>query len=289
LPAIPVAGYNPHLAIAERSGPLSVYVVVPTYNEAANIARLVQEVLTLDVPGLRLLVIDDASPDGTGQLADILAAQHPNAPQSGGGGGVEVMHRPGKLGLGTAYVAGFKQALAAGADLIVQMDADFSHSPRYIPELVRQAQQQYDVAVGSRYVRGGSTDERWSLWRYLLSWWANRIYSRAILGLKVNDGTAGFKCFRRRVLEGIDLDGVGSSGYIFQVEMAYLCQKLGFSVVEVPIHFEDRRIGHSKMTVRVKFEAAWRVWQIRWRYRGLSPRQASTVAATPPSVEGAPR
>ncbi len=235
-------------------------MVVPTYNEAENLEPLVESLFSLGIEGLRLLVVDDASPDGTGQLADALAEKH--------GGRLEVMHRPGKLGLGTAYVAGFRRALAAGADYVIQMDADFSHSPSYIPTLLDQARR-HDVVVGSRYVEGGSTDERWSFWRYLLSWWANQVYSRAVLGLRVRDGTAGFKCFRRRVLEAIDLSGVGSSGYIFQVEMAYLCQRLGFDVLEIPIHFEDRRIGRSKMSVPVKLEAAWRVWQIRWRYRHL--------------------
>ncbi|NPV07597.1 MAG: polyprenol monophosphomannose synthase [Anaerolineae bacterium] len=241
---------------------MTVYVVVPTYNEAENLAALVEQLLSLGLAGLKVLVVDDASPDGTGAIADSLAQAHP--------GRVEVMHRAGKLGLGTAYVAGFRHALNAGADYVIQMDADFSHSPAYVPRLLEEAGR-YDVVVGSRYVCGGSTDERWSFWRYLLSWWANRCYSRLILGLKVRDATAGFKCFRRQVLEAIDLAAVGSSGYIFQVEMAYLCQRLGFRVLEVPIHFEDRRIGRSKMTVPVKLEAAWRVWQIRWHYRHLVP------------------
>ncbi|NLT41839.1 MAG: polyprenol monophosphomannose synthase [Anaerolineae bacterium] len=241
---------------------MTVYVVVPTYNEAENLTALVGELLSLGVPGLRVLVVDDASPDGTGAIADGLAAEHPRV--------VEVMHRAGKMGLGTAYVAGFQHALRSGADYVVQMDADFSHSPAYIPSFI-EAARRYDVVIGSRYVPGGSTDERWSFWRYLLSWWANQCYSRLILGLQVRDATAGFKCFRRAVLETIDLSSVGSSGYIFQVEMAYLCQKLGFSALEVPIHFEDRRIGRSKMSVPVKLEAAWRVWQIRWRYRHLGP------------------
>jgi dolichol-phosphate mannosyltransferase len=251
--------------------PLTVYVVVPTYNEADNLAALAEHLLALEVPGLKLLVVDDASPDGTGDIADELARAHP--------GQIEVMHRTGKLGLGTAYVAGFRHALAAGADYVVQMDADFSHSPAYVPRLLEEARR-YDVVVGSRYVAGGSTDKRWSVWRYLLSWWANQCYSRLILGLNVRDATAGFKCFRRQVLEAIDLNGVGSSGYIFQVEMAYLCERLGFRVLEVPIHFEDRRIGKSKMSIPVKLEAAWRVWQIKWRYRHLAP-----IAQTAP--EGA--
>ncbi|MGQ9554827.1 MAG: polyprenol monophosphomannose synthase [Anaerolineae bacterium] len=235
---------------------------MPTYNEADNLPSLVEQLLALPVPDLWVLVVDDASPDGTGELAEQLARQHH--------GRLAVMHRPGKQGLGTAYVAGFKRALAAGADYIVQMDADFSHSPQYIPLMLERARE-YDVVVGSRYVPGGSTDERWSFWRYLLSWWANRVYSRLILGLQAKDATAGFKCFRRQVLEAIALDRVGSSGYIFQVEMAYLCQRLGFRVLEMPIHFEDRRIGRSKMSVPIKLEAAWRVWQIKMRYRQLKP------------------
>ncbi len=247
-------------------------MVVPTYNEAENLAALVGELLGLGVPGLRILVVDDASPDGTGQIADGLATGYP--------GVVEVMHRGGKQGLGTAYVAGFQHALRAGADFVVQMDADFSHSPAYLPTFL-EAAKRYDVVIGSRYVPGGSTDERWSFWRYLLSWWANQCYSRVILGLQVRDATAGFKCFRREVLETIDLGSVGSSGYIFQVEMAYLCQRLGFRVLEVPIHFEDRRIGRSKMTVPVKLEAAWRVWQIRARYRNLGPAARNAPDGAP--------
>lgn len=235
---------------------------MPTYNEANNLPALVEQLLALPVPDLHVLVVDDASPDGTGELADRLASTYT--------GRVSVLHREAKLGLGTAYVAGFRQALAAGADYVLQMDADFSHSPAYIPTMVEEAGR-HDVVVGSRYVRGGSTDERWDFGRLLLSWWANRVYTRALLGLKVKDATAGFKCFRREALESICLDGVGSSGYVFQVEMAYLCQKLGLDVVEIPIYFEDRRIGHSKMSVPVKLEAAWRVWQILLRYRNVQP------------------
>jgi dolichol-phosphate mannosyltransferase len=235
---------------------------VPTYNEANNLPTLVEQLLALPIAGLHVLIVDDASPDGTGALADALSQRY--------AGRVTVLHRPGKQGLGTAYVTGFQLALAAGADYVVQMDADFSHSPSYIPEMVGQARE-HDVVVGSRYVPGGSTDEHWSVWRYLLSWWANRIYTRAVLGLRVKDATAGFKCFRRAALEAISLDGVGSSGYIFQVEMAYLCQKLGLDVLEIPIYFEDRRIGRSKMSVPVKLEAAWRVWQIKLRYRQVRP------------------
>jgi dolichol-phosphate mannosyltransferase len=153
------------------------------------------------------------------------------------------------------------------------MDADFSHSPGYIPEFL-EAIDDYDVVVGSRYVAGGRLDERWGWGRYFLSWWANSIYTRLILGIKVKDATAGFKCWHRATLEGIGLDRVRSNGYVFQVEMAYLTEKLGFRVLELPIYFEDRRIGQSKMTAPVKIEAALRTWQIRWRHRGVQRRPA---------------
>jgi dolichol-phosphate mannosyltransferase len=233
-------------------------VVIPTYNEAENLPTMVGELLALDVPGLEVLVVDDNSPDGTGKVADDLAHRYPER--------VHVRHRAGKLGLGTAYVAGFRYALDRGADLIVQMDADFSHSPAYILKFL-EVIDDYDVVVGSRYVSGGQLDERWGWWRYFLSWWANSVYTRLILGLRIKDATAGFKCWRRATLEGIGLERIRSNGYVFQVEMAYLTEKLGYRFLEVPIYFEDRRIGRSKMTVPVKLEAALRTWQIRWRHR----------------------
>jgi dolichol-phosphate mannosyltransferase len=180
------------------------------------------------------------------------------------------MHRQGKLGLGTAYIQGFTWALSHGADFIVQMDADFSHSPGYIPkflELIADC----DVVVGSRYVRGGQLDERWSLWRWFLSWWANSVWTRLILGIRAKDATAGFKCWRRRALEQIGLERIRSNGYVFQVEMTYVSEKIGLRALETPIYFEDRRIGQSKMTVPVKFEAAVRVFEIRWRHRHVQP------------------
>jgi dolichol-phosphate mannosyltransferase len=246
-------------------------VVVPTYNEADNLPAMAGELLALDLPGLEILIVDDNSPDGTGEIADDLVGRHPNH--------VHVLHRPGKLGLGTAYIAGFGYALEHGADLIVQMDADFSHSPSYIPQFI-EAIDGYDVVVGSRYVAGGRTDERWSWWRYLLSWWANSVYTRVILGVKVKDATAGFKCWRRTTLEGIGLERVRSNGYVFQVEMAYLTEKHGYRVLELPIYFEDRRIGQSKMTVPVKIEAALRTWQLRWRHRDA---KRSVVSSKQPS------
>ncbi len=241
---------------------MKIMVVIPTYNEATNLPAIVGELWSLGLDSLEVLVVDDDSPDGTGQIADELAEQYPER--------FHVIHRQGKLGLGTAYLTGFRYALEHGADYIIQMDADFSHSPSYIPAMLEKCQE-YDVVVGSRYVPGGQLDEKWSFWRHFLSWWANSIYARLILNLKVRDATAGFKCWRRGVLEAIDFDQITSNGYVFQVEMAYVTEKLGFRVYELPIYFEDRRIGRSKMTIPVKFEAAWRVWEIRWRHRNLKP------------------
>jgi len=234
-------------------------VVVPTYNEADNIAHFAAAVLALPVPDLNVLVVDDESPDGTGQLADELAAQSDR---------VHVLHRTGLRGLGRAYVDGFRWALDHGFDRIIQMDADFSHSPDYIPTMLEKSNE-YDVVVGSRYVPGGGHDEHWEAGRVFLSAWAN-FYARMILRMQVHDATAGFKCWTRHALEIIQLDRVKSNGYVFQVEMAYLCQKLGLRGVEIPIYFEDRRIGQSKMSIPVKLEAAWRTWQVGWRHRKIN-------------------
>ena len=238
-------------------------VVIPTYNEVHNLSALTAELFALDLDGMEILVIDDDSPDGTGQLAENLAQRYP--------GRFHVIHRTGKRGLGLAYREGFRYALDAEVDLIVQMDADFSHSPKYIPLFAEKIQEGYDVVVGSRYIAGGELDEKWSFGRYLLSWWANSIYTRTILRLQVKDATAGFKCWRRSVLLGFDLDSIRSNGYVFQVEMAYVCQRLGYRVLEIPIFFEDRRVGKSKMSIPVKVEAALRVWEVWWRHRRLGP------------------
>jgi dolichol-phosphate mannosyltransferase len=246
-------------------------IVLPTYNEADNLEAMAQALWALPLPSLHLLVVDDASPDGTGQIADRLAAAHP--------GRLSVIHRAGLLGLGTAYIEGFHRALAGGADVIVQMDCDFSHSPSYLPGFIERLRD-HDVVVGSRYVRGGRLDPRWGKGRVLLSAWAN-LYARALLGIRARDATAGFKVWRRATLLGLGLDRIRSNGYIFQVEMAYVTERLGYRVLEAPIFFEDRRVGQSKMTVPVKFEAAWRVWQVRERHRHLRPsdRHASPLSA----------
>ncbi len=243
-----------------------IIVVIPTYNEAENLPGLVAELHALAVPGLSVLVVDDNSPDGTGRVANCLAERLP--------GVVQVLHRAGKDGLGRAYLAGFSRALADGADFIIQMDADFSHPSSAIPAML-DLMQDYDVVVGSRYISGGRLDERWSWWRRLLSWWANEVWSRRILGMTARDITAGFKCWRRATLLGIDLTRVGSNGYAFQVEMAYLTERLGYRVTEIPIYFEDRRIGKSKMSVPVKLQGAIDVFRIRYRHRkaaALTPR-----------------
>jgi len=215
---------------------LKATVIVPTYNERDNIRQLVDLILAQPTP-VDVLIVDDNSPDGTGELADQLAAQRD--------GRVAVIHRPGKLGLGTAYIAGFKQALAAGAERIITMDADFSHHPRYIPDLLGRSVRA-DLVIGSRYVPGGGT-RFCSLKRRLLSRGAN-LFARLMLGLQAHDCTAGFRCYRREVLQSIDLDAIFSDGYSFLIEMIYKVQRKGWRVAEVPIIFEDRRHGLSKIS-----------------------------------------
>ena len=258
---------------------LRLTVVIPTYNEADNLPAIAAALFALPIPLLQLLIVDDNSPDGTGAVADQLAKQY-NPPAGAGWPRVRVIHRTGKGGLGTAYVAGMQQALADGADYVVQMDADFSHSPDYIPQMLGvMLATNADVIIGSRYVPGGTLDERWELGRRLLSWWAN-YYVRMILGLRIRDMTAGFKLWKRQALLDLGLANVRSNGYSFQVEMAYLCEKLGYRLIEIPIHFEDRRIGQSKLDIPVKLESAWRTWQIRWRYQHLERRPLTNQRPT---------
>ena len=214
--------------------------------------------VSLAVPGLEVLIVDDNSPDGTGQVADTLAVRFKGA--------VQVLHRPQKEGLGRAYVDGMAAALQNGADFIVQMDADFSHPIQAIPEMLA-AIQDYDVVVGSRYVAGGQLDEHWAWSRRFLSWWANEVWSCSILGLKAQDITAGFKCWRRATLLGVGLSQVKANGYAFQVEMMYLTERLGYRCKEIPIYFEDRRVGRSKMDLKVKMQGAVDVLKIWWHHR----------------------
>ena len=239
-----------------------VVVIVPTYNEAENLPKLAQEVLALPVPGIELLVVDDNSPDGTGKIADDLAAQT--------GGRVHVLHRAGKQGLGTAYVQGFKWAIQYGADVVVQMDADFSHPPSAIPDMVTRLET-CDTVIGSRYTKGGRLDERWSIGRRLLSWWANSVWVHFILRTPVADNTGGFRAWRRTTLIGMDLDRIRSNGYVFQVEITYIALRLGYKFSEVPIYFADRKYGKSKMGLKIQIEAALRVFQVWWRHHNLNP------------------
>lgn len=238
---------------------MKITVVVPTYNEAENLPKLVAELFALPLPELEVLVVDDNSPDGTGQIAEDLGVANQ--------GRVKVLHRAGKQGLGTAYIHGFKQAIENGAEAICQMDADFSHPPEKIVEMAK-ALETCDMVIGSRYVAGGKLDENWPIWRKWLSGWGN-FYARTILSLPTRDVTGGFRLWRRETLQGMPLDRIRSNGYIFQVEMAYVANRLGFKFNEIPIYFADRRLGESKMSFRIQIEAAVRVWQLAGMYKDL--------------------
>ncbi|MCC6749641.1 MAG: polyprenol monophosphomannose synthase [Deltaproteobacteria bacterium] len=233
-----------------------ILIIVPTYNERDNLGPITAQILE-QLPEAHLLVVDDNSPDGTGELADELARAD---------GRVHVLHRPGKQGLGRAYLAGFRWGLERSYEYLVEMDADFSHDPRYLPQLVARARAGADLVLGSRYAAGGGT-ENWGLVRQMISR-GGSLYARTVLGVRVRDLTGGFKCFRRRVLETLDLEGVRSEGYAFQIEMTYRALKQGFRVEELPIVFVDRRVGQSKMSRKIFAEAVWMVWRLRLTVRG---------------------
>jgi dolichol-phosphate mannosyltransferase len=235
------------------------WLILPTYNEAENIEPLVRAALVqLESTGLEhtVLIVDDNSPDGTGRIADRVAEESDR---------VRVLHRPRKQGLGRAYLAGFEVALAEGADLILEMDSDFSHDPADLPRLIA-ATGAADLVLGSRYVPGGGV-ENWGIVRRAVSR-GGSAYARLLLGVPVRDLTGGFKCFHRRVLETIDLDGVHANGYGFQIELTYRAVQAGFTVTEVPIMFRERRVGRSKMTARIALEAVWKVPALRLRRGG---------------------
>ena len=238
---------------------LKKFIVVPTYNEKDNLPILVDALFKLNVENLHILIVDDNSPDGTGEIADEIKEKNP--------GDVSVIHRKGKLGLGTAYITGFKYSLDQGADQIVQMDADFSHNPEKVTELIDRLKES-DMALGSRYVKGGSLDEDWAFWRKGLSSFGN-LYTRLILGMPIKDVTGGFRAWKKETLEGIPLERVKSQGYAFQIEMAYITHLKGYSISEVPIYFADRSRGDSKMSIKIQMEAARRVWSILFEYRDL--------------------
>ena len=238
---------------------MQLTVIIPTYNEAENLPKLVSALFARPLPDLKILVVDDNSPDGTGAVADELAGRH--------AGRISVIHRAGKLGLRTAYLDGFKKALADGASVVGQMDADFSHDPGRLPAMLA-ALEKADYVLGSRYVAGGSVDERWPLWRKALSRFAN-FYARTILAFPLSEPTAGFRMWRRETLLGMPLDRIQANGYVFLVEMAYMAFCLGYRSAQVPIHFADRRWGKSKMSFKIQMEAAMRVWQVKWVLRDL--------------------
>ncbi len=244
--SVPPVVWSRPMAVADCT------VVVPTYNEAENIAPLLTRIVAL--PRFRVLVVDDNSPDGTADIVRELAAREPR---------IGLLRRSGKLGLGTAYIAGFRRALAEGAEYIFEMDADFSHDPAYLPALLTAAEQRYDLALGSRYIPGGATTD-WGALRRFISQGGNT-YARVILGLPVADATGGFRCYRRAALEAVNLDTIRSNGYSFQIEMVYRVLRAGKRVGEIPIVFPDRRVGQSKMSRRIVIEALIEVWRMRMR------------------------
>ncbi len=237
---------------APAPGAGRVLVIVPTYNERDNVPKIVPLALAQDAR-IDILVIDDNSPDGTGAIADEIARVEPR---------VSVLHRPGKLGLGTAYLAGFRWGIEHRYDLLLQMDADFSHDPSHLPQFL-DAARQYDVVLGSRYLEGRVTIVNWPIKRLLLSYYAN-VYARIVTGLPLWDATGGYKCFRRQVLEAIPLERVESQGYSFQIEMSFRAWRRGFKLGEIPIVFVDRTLGESKMSKRIVREAVFKVWKLRW-------------------------
>lgn len=250
---------------------MKVLVIIPTFNERENLASLAPQVLSLD-PSIEILVVDDGSPDGTGELAEELSRTT---------GRVHVLHRGKKLGLGSAYVAGFRWALQrSDAEYVFEMDADFSHDPKYLPEMLRVADAgKADLVIGSRYLGGGVNVVNWPIRRLILSYGAN-LYARLVTGMPLMDSTGGYKCFRRRVLESIDLDRVRSDGYGFQIEMNFHAWKQGFAIREIPIVFVDRHSGTSKMNRKIIYEAFWLVWKLRF---------TSLWGRTAASTDGRPR
>ncbi|KPK11109.1 MAG: dolichyl-phosphate beta-D-mannosyltransferase [Acidithiobacillales bacterium SG8_45] len=232
---------------------MRILVITPTYNEKENIEAIIQQVLAVD-PGIEMLIVDDNSPDGTGDMVDSICEAEPR---------VHVLHRAGKLGLGTAYVEGFKKAIEMGVDCVVQMDADFSHHPSYLKSMLDKLDEA-DVVIGSRYMHGNISVVNWPLSRLMLSYFAN-IYARWVTGLPVYDVTGGFKAIKLKVLESINLDRISSNGYAFQIEMNYIFNKKGFSIAEVPIIFADREGGVSKMSRKIVLEAVFKIWLYRFR------------------------
>lgn len=238
---------------------MNIIIVLPTYNEAENLPILFNAIFSQNIPDLRLLVVDDNSPDGTGKVAEELSKKYPEK--------VLIRHRREKTGLGSAYLFGFAEAIKEGADVIGQMDSDLSHPPEKLPELIKKLES-CDIAVGSRYIPGGSVDVDWPIWRKMMSAWGN-FYARTILSVPLKDTTAGFRLWKKEVLQNMPLNRIRSNGYIFLVELTHVANQLGFTFGEVPIYFAERKNGVSKMDFTIQFEAAFRVWQVLFEYRDL--------------------
>lgn len=248
---------------------MQLTIVIPTYNEAQNLPRLIEAIFSTSLPAIKILIVDDASPDGTAEIAENMSLAYPMQ--------IGVLRRSGKMGLGTAYIAGFQHALRAGAEAITQMDADFSHPPDKLVEMAA-ALESVDVVMGSRYIPGGNLDQHWPLWRKGLSTFGN-LYARTILRLPIHDATGGFRMWRKDTLMRMPLERVRSNGYAFQVEMAYIAFRLGFSFKEIPFYFADRQWGTSKMSLAIQLEAASRVWLMLSEYRDLNPSRNSRTGA----------
>ncbi len=243
---------------------MTLIQVIPTFNEAENLPKLVSALFAQNLPDFRVLIVDDNSPDGTGQVAESLVRLY--------GDRLSVLHRQGKEGLGKAYIQGFRWALDAGADVIGMMDADLSHPPDRLPAMLA-ALAQADVVIGSRYAAGGSVDKEWPVWRKGLSWFGNT-YARMILGLPVRDATGGYRLWRRSALEAIPFEDSRSNGYVFIVELAYMAKLADLKFAEVPIYFAERSYGDSKMSLNIQIEAALRVWQLRRFHKEILKRKA---------------
>ena len=241
---------------------MKITMVIPTYNESENLPKLVKDVLALPLEDIHILIVDDNSPDGTGDLAEKLRKEYNDR--------VHCLHRAGKLGLGSAYREGFKMAMDEGADYIGQMDADFSHPVDKIPLMVKELANA-DLVIGSRYVKGGKLDENWPFYRKWLSGFGNA-YARVILGLPNRDVTGGFKLWKKETLAAMPMDTIKSNGYVFQVEMNYVASKMGFKIVEIPIYFQERTMGKSKMNLKISLEAAWRTVALRSQHKDLVKR-----------------
>lgn len=250
---------------------MKTFIVIPTYNEAENLPLMAESLFDLGLDDLHLLIVDDNSPDGTGDIAESLKGLYP--------GRLTVLHRDGKKGLGTAYLEGFEICLREGAEVIVQMDADFSHNPQKVLPMLEELER-YDLVLGSRYVEGGKLDEGWAAWRKSLSSFGN-FYARVILGMPILDVTGGFRAWRRETLQGIPLKRVRSQGYAFQVEMAYITYLSGYRIKEIPIYFADRERGDSKMSLAIQIEAARRVWSILVEYRDLKKKRHKNYLQVP--------